>query len=143
VNPADVVAGQLYDHLSARNLLNTAADEPHNEGNGESDGKGRAGVNSSKAGKGNEFYVSVPNLRNSGVRLREDGSFTYDYKYGRTAGDIQEYVRAVPFSRSSIPPDILVRLSRQIPEIYRMMASFNNDNPKTSYLKEEERIVSE
>jgi len=131
VNPAEVVAGQLYAHLAAGNLLNREGAGPETEGS------------HARAGEGNEFYVSVPNLRNRNVRLREDGSFTYDYKYGRKAGDIQEYVRAVPFSRSSIAPDILTRLSGQIPEIYRMMASFNNDNPKTSYLKEEERIVSE
>ena len=122
VNPAEVVASQLYDHLAANNLLNPGND---------------------RRGSRNEFYVSVPNLRNSNVRLRKDGSFTYEYKYGRTAGDLQEYVRMVPFSRTSIPADILNRLSGQIPDIYGMMSSFNHDNPKTSYLRPEERIVME
>lgn len=131
VNPADVVAGQLYEHLASRKLLNR-------EGAG-ADTAGSGHV----AGEGSEFYVSVPNLRNRNVKLLDDGAFTYEYKYGRTAGDIQEYVRAVPFSRSSLAPDILNRLSGQIPDIYRMMASFNNDNPRTSYLRSEERIVRE
>ena len=63
------------------------------------------------------------------------------YKYGRTAGDIQEYVKVVPFSRSTIPGDILSRLSHQVPAIYDMMVSFNRDNPKTEYLTAEKRIV--
>ncbi|MEZ4998886.1 MAG: hypothetical protein R2758_16000, partial [Bacteroidales bacterium] len=67
----------------------------------------------------------------------------YDYKYGRTAGENQEYVKVVPFSRISIPADILSRLSQQVPEVFKMMASFNNDNYKTVYLKPEERIVTE
>lgn len=128
VNPAEVVASQLYDHLQARELLNPGSDGQAADEGGSS---------------GSEFYVSVPNLLNKNVRLREDGSFAYDYKYGRIAGDIQEYVKVVPFSRNSIPADILARLSRQIPDIYTMLASFNNDNPKTSWLKEEERIVRE
>ncbi len=119
VNPAEVVANQLYELLEDTNLLNTGISE------------------------GSEFFISVPNLRNKNVRLRDDGSFTYDYKYGRAAGDIQEYVRAVPFSRISIPADILSRLSQQVPEVFKMMASFNNDNYKTVYLKPEERIVTE
>ncbi|MEZ5021648.1 MAG: hypothetical protein R2756_16310, partial [Bacteroidales bacterium] len=119
VNPAEVVANQLYELLEDTNLLNTGVSE------------------------GSEFYVSVPNLRNRNVRLLNGGSFTYDYKYGRTVGENQEYVKVVPFSRISIPADILSRLSQQVPEVFKMMASFNNDNYKTVYLKPEERIVTE
>jgi len=119
VNPASVVTDQLYDHLSVKGLLS-------NSGSAKS-----------------EFYVSVPNVFNKKVELRDDGSFTYDYKYGRKAGDLQEYVKAVPFSRSSIPADILSRLSMQIPSVYKMMSSFNNQNPGTEYLDENERIVTE
>ncbi|MDX9902492.1 MAG: hypothetical protein RB288_00255 [Bacteroidales bacterium] len=119
VNPASVVADQLYDHLSVKGLLS----------------------NSEKAES--EFYVSVPNILNRNAVLRDDGSFTYEYKYGRKAGDLQEYVKAVPFSRSSIPADILSRLSWQIPAVYKMMSSFNNQNPRTEYLGDNERIVTE
>ena len=116
VNPASVVADQLYDQLTVKDLLN----------------KTEKSVN--------EFYVSVPNRLNRNVKLRDDGSFTYEYKYGRKAGDLQEYVKAVPFSRTSLPADILSRLSIQIPELYDMMASFNNANAKTEYLADSERI---
>ncbi len=117
VNPAAVVADQLYSHLSGKELLN------------------------SNTGGANEFYISVPNVLNKNVELREDGSFTYDYKYGRTPGNIQEYVKVVPFSRTTIPDDILNRLSQQVPALYDLMVSFNRDNPKTRYLTEGERIV--
>lgn len=117
VNPAAVVADQLHSHLAAKGLLNI------------------------KPGGGSEFYISVPNLLNKNVELRDDGSFTYDYKYGRTPGDIQEYVKIVPFSRTTIPGDILNRLSHQVPTLYDMMVSFNRDNPKTKYLTDGERIV--
>ena len=119
VNPATVVAEQLYSHLAEKNLLNNA-------GSGAS-----------------EFYVSIPNVLNRKVELRDDGSFTYDYKYGRRAGELDEYVRAVPFSRTSIPADILSRLSHQIPALYDMMASFNNKNHKTEYLGVNERIITQ
>lgn len=119
VNPASVVAEQLFEHLTGKGIL-------------------------SKSGSAeNEFYVSVPNILNRNVELRDDGSFTYGYKYGRRAGNLQEYVKAVPFSRSSIPADILSRLSQQIPLLYDMMASFNNKNHKTEYLGLNERIITQ
>lgn len=117
VNPASVVADQLYSYLSGKELLN------------------------SNAGGGNEFYISVPNVLNKNVELRDDGSFTYEYKYGRTPGDIREYVKVVPFSRTTIAGDILNRLSHQVPNLYEMMVSFNHDNGKTEYLTDGERIV--
>jgi glutamate racemase len=119
VNPAVEVADQLYELLASEQLLN--------EGTGE----------------GCEFYISVPDRLNRQVKLRDDGSFTYDYKYGRKAGEIQEYVKVVPFSRTSIPGDILNRLSKQIPEVWDMIIGFNTANPKTGYLSPMERITSE
>ncbi|MBE0673334.1 MAG: Asp/Glu/hydantoin racemase, partial [Bacteroidales bacterium] len=112
-----VVADQLHSLLAAKGLLNTTA------------------------GGGSEFYISVPNVLYKNVELRDDGSFTYDYKYGRTPGDIQEYVKVVPFSRTTIPDDILNRLSQQVPALFDMLVSFNRDNPKTKYLTDSERIV--
>jgi len=119
VNPAVEVADQLYEHLASRQLLN--------EGTGE----------------GSEFYISIPNLRNSKIILRNDGSFTYGYKYGRNAGDIQEYVKVVPFSRISIPEDILHRLEKQIPGVWDLITEFNTANPKTGYLSPAEKITGE
>lgn len=118
VNPAFIVADQLYRMLEERDLLNTA--EP----------------------QGTEFYLSVPNVLNKQVVLREDGSFTYEYKYGRRPGEAQEYVKYVPFSRSSIPQDILSRLSDLVPNVYDLIVRFNRENSKTEYLEEKERIVN-
>ncbi len=119
VNPSSVVAEQLYAHLSKKGLLSTTT------------------------ASASEFYVSVPNLLNRKVSLRDDGSFTYEYKYGRKAGEIQEYIKVVPFSRSTIPDDILSRLSHHIPEVYDMMIGFNFGHRKTQYLDKDERIIRE
>jgi hypothetical protein len=119
INPAAKVADQLYQHLKEKDLLNKTEEFK------------------------TEFFVSVANTTNKQVDLREDGSFTYEYKYGRTPGKIQEYVKCVPFSRSTIPRDILHRLSQQVPTVFDLMVSFNYDNPKTAFLREEERIMKE
>ena len=116
VNPAVNIAAQLYMYLSERNLLN-----PKYPGK-------------------SEFYISVPNILNKQVRLREDGSFTYEYKYGREVNDIREYIKCVPFSCNSIPNDILERLSLQIPSVFELIVKFNNENPKTEFLNKEGKI---
>jgi len=119
VNPADEVADQLYQHLASKLLLN--------EGTGE----------------GSEFYISVPSLTNKLVELRDDGSFTYEYKYGRKVGEIQEYVKVVPFSKRSITDDVLKRLSVQIPGVWDLITEFSTASPKTGYLSPVERITGE
>jgi len=119
VNPAFIVADQLYRMLDERDLLNNAGSP------------------------GSEFYLSVPNVLNEQVVLRDDGSFTYEYKYGRRPGETQEYVKYVPLSRSSVPQDILTRLSDLVPQVYDLIVKFNRENPKTKYLEEKERIVNE
>lgn len=117
INPGIYVADQLYDFLKSKDLLNT----------GETDK--------------NEFYVSVPNVLNKNVNLRPEGSFTYEYKYGRKAGEIQEYVKMIPFSRLSIPDEILIRLSSQIPVVYDDMINFNYNNSKTGFLNVQDKIL--
>lgn len=116
INPGVYVAGQLYDYLERKELLNKGGNVK------------------------NEFYISVPNLLNKNVLLREDGSFTYEYKYGRRAGEIQEYIKTVPFSRKSLQDEILSRLFVQIPVVYEQFLNFNHNNNKTSFLKEEDKI---
>ncbi len=118
VNPAVKVARQLHELLSKREML----------GNNHY--------------MDSEFYIAMPNVTNNNVELREDGSFTYEYKYGRTAGNIQEYVKRVPFNRDAIPDDILRRLHEQIPSVFEMIVFFNHANPKTEYLPSENRIDS-
>lgn len=90
--------------------------------------------------KESEFYISVPNYTNKNNVFDENGNFTYDYKYGRNAGNIQEYVYQVPFSRNSLSDDMINRLSKQIPFTFELIEEFNQNNPKTDYLPEGERI---
>ena len=84
--------------------------------------------------------MTIPNIDNKNVILSEDGSLTYDYKYGRRAGEIQEYVKCVPFSRSVLPEDMLLRLADQVPGVYDLIMKFNRENIKMLYLADDERI---
>ncbi|QED36668.1 Asp/Glu/hydantoin racemase [Antarcticibacterium arcticum] len=117
IDPAINTAMELFQHLKEQELFNKAGF-----------------INNS------EFYISVPNRDNNFVRVNEKGDFPYDYKYGRAEGEIQEYVKVVPFSRSSISEDILTRLEVQLPFTYKLIESFNSTNSKTSELEKEERI---
>ncbi|MEN8191738.1 MAG: Asp/Glu/hydantoin racemase [Bacteroidota bacterium] len=87
-----------------------------------------------------EFYISVPNYLNENNIIDESGNFTYEYKYGRDAGNIQEYVKRVPFSRLSLSNDLIDRLSKQIPYTFELIKSFNHNHSKTDYLLDKERI---
>jgi len=118
VDPAIILARELHNLLTYRALYNDVGNGPRKS----------------------EFYVSVPNVLNRNIRLGADGAFTHDFKFGRRAGDIQEYVKRVPFSRSSIPDDILDRLSKQIPTVFDLLIRFNRESPKTAFIEEEERI---
>lgn len=66
------------------------------------------------------IYVSVPNIHNKNVKLRDEGTFTYNYKYGRNQGEIQEYVKVVPFKNASVSPTIIDRLKQQTPKVYHI-----------------------
>ncbi len=90
--------------------------------------------------KNSEFYISVANKDNANTIIDKDGRFPYDYKYGRTANKIQEYVKVVPFSRANISNDILTRFQKQIPYVYQLMQNFNQKNKKTKSLKEASKI---
>ncbi len=116
VDPAVNTAKELFEHLDQEALLN------------QSDLKL------------SEFYISVPNESNPDIQLEAPGAFTYDYKYSRNAGEIQEYVKRVPFSRQTIPADVLDRLREKLPNVFELMVRFNQDNPKADFLAEEEKI---
>jgi len=98
IDPSENVAKELYAFLSEHQLQNPAGNMLDSE-----------------------FYISVPNLNNSNVKLDEAGRFTYDYKYGRKAGEIQEYIRVVPFSRENIPAETIDRLSATIPATFELI----------------------
>jgi len=74
-----------------------------------------------------EFYISLPNLTNPGVITDDEGRFTYEYKYGRNAGEIQEYVRVVPFANENILMDVKNRLRIQIPYTWQLIEAFHHN----------------
>ena len=80
------------------------------------------------------------NKENPNNTIDEDGRFPYDFKYGRNANEIQEYVKVVPFSRNNISYDILTRFQKQIPYVYQLMQNFNQKNAKTQGLEEKNKI---
>lgn len=87
-----------------------------------------------------EFFITVPNRDNANVVVDAAGKFTYDYKYGRNAGDIQEYVKAVPFSSSNIPSETIDRFKSVITPTFELIKAFNAENSKLSAYKEQEKI---
>ena len=117
IDPAVDTAKELHDYLNKEKLFNP---------NGNI--------------KDSEFYISVANKANGNNIIDTDGRFPYDYKYGRNAGEIQEYVKVVPFSRANISDDILTRFQMQIPYVYQLMQNFNNANDKTKSLSETNKI---
>lgn len=116
IDPALNTSKELYQHLKSENLYNT--DDLTNS----------------------EFFISVPNKLNENVKLNSEGGFPYDYKYGRSAGEIQEYVKRVPFSKRTISEDVLNRLKNKIPFTFKLIRSFNSSNSKTNFLTPEEKL---
>ena len=117
IDPAVDTARELHEYLKQESLFSPAGDI-----------------------KDSEFYISVANKDNTNNVIDEQGRFPYDYKYGRDAHEIQEYVKIVPFSRNNISYDILTRFQEQIPYVYQLMQNFNQKNEKTTHLKEESKI---
>jgi glutamate racemase len=71
-----------------------------------------------------QFYISVPNLENKRNELKDEKNFTHKYKYGRNQGEIQEYVKRVPFSEKTLTPELLERLESQIPLTYKLIDGY-------------------
>ncbi|MFN2315031.1 MAG: hypothetical protein ABR531_11270, partial [Bacteroidales bacterium] len=104
IDPSVNVALELYEFLHEVSMFN------------EQDGKTPR----------HEFYISIPNVRNPNVQLDANRRFTYEYKYGRNAGDIQEYVRVVPFSAGNIPDETMERLEKGTPLSFRAITEFSS-----------------
>ncbi|CAL2093058.1 hypothetical protein [Tenacibaculum sp. 190524A02b] len=117
IDPAIDTAKELHDYLKQEKLFNP---------------KGTI--------KNSEFYISVVNKDNPNNLIDIDGRFPYEYKYGRNANEIQEYVKIVPFSRKNISYDILTRFQKQIPYVYQLMHTFNQQSNKTKHLTDTEKI---
>lgn len=71
-----------------------------------------------------QFYLSVLNELNRNNKMDAAGEFTYEYKYGRDAGLIQEYVKRVPFHKTGIMKEVGDRLSEKMPEVSEMIRVF-------------------
>jgi hypothetical protein len=121
VDPARRTAVQLYEELTVRRLLSE-------------------GVDSDPA---DEFYISVPNAACPGVMLRPDGlSFTYDYKYGRTPGELdKEYVKRVPMSRQNLGDATVETIRTTMPGVWKRLVSFSANSRRCADLPARARIA--
>ena len=117
IDPALNTAKELYEYLSENNLF------------------GDNELNKS------EFYISVPNTLNKNVLIDTLGNFTYEYKYGRTAGIIQEYVKQVPFNKTNLHPDVIMMLKEKTPLIYKLITDFNQTNSKTEFIRNNNLVI--
>jgi len=61
------------------------------------------------------FYITVPNSDLEEVSLEAPGRFTYDYKYGRNAGNLLKDVKMEPFSVDNIGIETINRFRSAIP----------------------------
>ena len=78
---------------------------------------------------------------NSDCVVDARGHFPYEYKYGRVEGRVQQYVKRVPFSRTSIPDDVIVRLKDKIPQTFQLIQTFHMANPKVRALDESVKFL--
>ena len=116
IDPALNTANEIYEYLNTQQLFN-------NENLSQS-----------------EFYISLPNNFNKNVQLDSQMNFTYEYKYSRSAGFIQQYVKRVPFSKASISSEIAHRLEKKIPLIFDLIRNFNQNNSKMNAIREDEKF---
>ncbi|MBK7500679.1 MAG: aspartate/glutamate racemase family protein [Ignavibacteriales bacterium] len=117
IDPALNTAKELYEYLGENNLF------------------GDNELNKS------EFYISVPNVQNKNIKLDSLGNFSYEYKYGRTAGIIQEYVKQVPFNKSNLHPDVIDMLREKTPLIFKLITDFNQTNSKTEFIRSNNLVI--
>lgn len=75
--------------------------------------------NQFEAKKSNQFFITVPNTSLPDIKLQEDGWFTYDYKYGRTAGEQKSYINYVYFDQNNISEETYFRIKLALPNAYR------------------------
>lgn len=105
IDPSNYTARELYAFMNESQLLNKQGDITNSQ-----------------------FYISVPNPYNKKNQTTSTGQFTYDYKYGRVAGEIQEYTKIVPFVEKNISRDSYHRFERQIPSVLELIKIFSRNN---------------
>ncbi len=67
--------------------------------------------------------MTVPNPRHGPARLNADGSFAYEYKYGRTDGLTQPETRVVPLGPDRLDAGTRQRLAGRVPCAWRLLLS--------------------
>jgi glutamate racemase len=120
VDPAVLTSVQLYEALTERGLLNEKND----------------------ASPADEFFMSVPNDAYPDVELGPDGrSFTYDFKYGRSPGKLdEEYVKRVPMSRVNLTTETLENIRVSMPAVWERMVAFGETSTRLVGVPDEDRI---
>lgn len=98
VDPARLVASNLYRVLAAEGRL----------------------ARSPQTGPRAWFYMTVPRP-DLGNRLDRFGAFTYEYKYGRSAGYIGADVRAVPLDGERLDRATADRLRQRVPAVWQLI----------------------
>ena len=78
---------------------------------------------------------------NKNVELDSMGNFTYEYKYKRNAGNIQEYVKRIPFSKSNLHPDVVDMLKGKTPLVFKLIRNFNQTNGKTEFIRRNNSVI--
>jgi len=122
IDPAELTARQLYETLSGSGLLIYKRD--------------RSVISV------DEFYISVPNASSADARLTDGGGFTYEYKYGRAAGNFElEYVKRVPMSSVNLSPAVRERIRTSMPVVWNRLVTFSQRGPRTGDLPDSSRIA--
>lgn len=74
----------------------------------------------------NKFFITIPNPGLAEVQLQEDGWFTYQYKYGRQAGENKRYVKYVPFDTNNISSATYQRIHAALPNVFTQVVQVVN-----------------
>jgi hypothetical protein len=122
VDPAELTARELYESLADAGLL------------------------ISKSGESilttDEFYISVPNVSLSDVKLAVGGGFSYEYKYGRVPSNFAvEYVKRVPMSRVNLSLTARESIKSSMPNVWKRLVTFSQRSPRTRGLPASARIM--
>lgn len=70
-----------------------------------------------------KFFICVPNTDLKETQLENNGWFTYNYKYGRKAGENKVYVRTEPFSTKNISAATYQRFKNALPHVYPFLVN--------------------
>lgn len=101
IDPSENMGIELYHYLAAQQLFNDQTLQK------------------------SEFFISLADPLNPDVRLDDAGNFSYDYKYHRQAGIIQQYVKRVPMNSQTMSAETQNRLKEKVPTVYELMREFS------------------